>query len=108
MTVAESFEQMQSIFNPATAAGVKKTLQWNITGEEAGKWAMQIADGAATLVPGGVDKSDITFTVADKDWLAVAEGKLDPMNAVMTGKLKIAGDMMLAMKIPQWFPVPRS
>jgi putative sterol carrier protein len=84
-----------------------KTLQWNITGEEAGVWAFQIINGEGKLIPGGVEKPDITFTVSDKDWLAIAEGKLDAMNAFMTGKLKIAGDMMLGMKVPSLFPIPR-
>ena len=107
MTVAESFEAMPTIVNPAAAAGMNKTLQWNITGEQAGVWAFQIINGEGKLIPGGVEKPDITFTVSDKDWLAIAEGRLDAMNAYMTGKLKIAGDMMLAMKVPSLFPTQR-
>jgi putative sterol carrier protein len=107
MTVAESFEQMASIYNPAAAGNMTKTLQWNVTGEEAGVWAFKIVDGAGELIPGGVEKPDITFTISDKDWLSIAEGKLDAMNAFMTGKLKIAGDMMLAMRVPNLFPVKR-
>ncbi|HYK86939.1 MAG TPA: SCP2 sterol-binding domain-containing protein [Ktedonobacteraceae bacterium] len=107
MTVAESFEQMPSVFNPSAAAGMNKTLQWNVTGDEAGVWAAQIANNECKMIPGGVEKPDITFTIKDKDWLAITEGKLDAMNAFMTGKLKIAGDMMLAMKIPNLFPTRR-
>ena len=107
MTVAESFEQMPGVFNPAAAAGMTKTLQWNITGDQAGVWAFQIINGEGTLVPGGVEKPDITFTVSDNDWLSITEGKLDAMNAFMTGKLKVAGDMMLAMKVPALFPTQR-
>jgi putative sterol carrier protein len=107
MTVAESFEAMPSILNPAAAAGMNKVFQWNITGDEAGKWALQIANSEGKIIPGGVEKPDITFTVSDKDWLAISEGKLDPMNAFMTGKLKVAGDMMLAMKVPNLFPTRR-
>jgi len=107
MTVAESFEAMPSILNPAAAAGMNKIFQWNITGDEAGKWALQIANGEGKIIPGGVEKPDITFTVSDNDWLAISEGKLDPMNAFMTGKLKVAGDMMLAMKVPNLFPARR-
>lgn len=107
MTIAESFETMVGLFNPAAAGSMKKTFQWNVTGEEAGKYALKIADGTCELVPGGVEKPDITFTIADKDWLAIGEGKLDAMNAFATGKLKLAGDMMLAMKIQQIFPVKR-
>ena len=104
MTVAETFEEMPNVLNPAAAAGMQKTLQWNITGDQAGVWALKIDDGKGTLIPNGVEKPDITFTVSDKDWLAITEGKLDAMNAFMTGKLKVAGDMMLAMKVPNLFP----
>lgn len=107
MTVAESFETMVSLFNPAAAGSMNKTFQWNITGEEANKYALKIADGTCELITGGVEKPDITITVADKDWLAIAEGKLDAMSAFATGKLKLAGDMMLAMKVQQLFPVKR-
>ncbi|GAC1350483.1 MAG: SCP2 sterol-binding domain-containing protein [Ktedonobacteraceae bacterium] len=107
MTVAEIFEAMPSVFNPAAAAGMTKTLQWNITGDEAGVWAFQIVNGEGTLIPDGVAKPDITFTVSDKDWIAITEGKLDATNAFMTGKLKISGDMMLAMKVPNLFPTSR-
>lgn len=107
MTIAESFETMVNIFNPAAAGSMNKTLQWNITGDEAGKYALKIANGTCELIPGGVEKPDMAITVADKDWLAIADGKLDAMNAFATGKLKLAGDMMLAMKIQQLFPVKR-
>ena len=107
MTVAETFEEMPNVFNPAAAQGMNKTLQWNITGDQAGVWAFQIHNGEGKLIPGGVEKPDITFTISDKDWLAITEGKLDAMSAYMTGKLKVAGDMMLAMKVPQLFPTRR-
>ena len=107
MTVAESFEVMPAVFNSAAAAGMTKTLQWNITGEEAGVWAFQIVNGEGKMIPGGVEKPDVTFTVGDKDWLSITAGNLDAMNAFMTGKLKIAGDMMLAMKVPNLFPTQR-
>ena len=107
MTIAELFEQMPSVYNPAAAAGMNKTFQWNITGDEAGVWAFKITNGQGEVIPGGVEKPDVTFTISDKDWLAITEGKLDAMNAFMTGKLKIAGDMMLAMKVPNLFPTRR-
>lgn len=107
MTIAESFETMVGLFNPAAAGSTNKTFQWNITGEEAGKYALKVANGTCELINGGVEKADVTFTVSDKDWLSIAEGKLDAMNAFATGKLKLAGDMMLAMKVQQLFPIKR-
>ena len=107
MTIAELFEQMPSVYNPAAAAGMNKTFQWNITGDEAGVWAVKITNGQGEVIPGGVEKPDVTFTISDKDWLAITEGKLDGMNAFMTGKLKVSGDMMLAMKLQSLFPTRR-
>lgn len=105
MTITELFEAMPGRFNAAVAAGLNKTIQWNITGDEPGVWAFQIVDGAGHLIPGGVEMPDVTFTIKSKDWLAIAEGRLDSMKAFMTGKLKVKGDMALAMKMPQFFPV---
>ena len=107
MTISELFEQMPSVFNPAAAAGMNKTFQWNITRDEAGVWAFKINNGQGEVIPGGVEKPDVTFTISDKDWLAITEGKLDGMNAFMTGKLKVSGDMMLAMKLQNLFPTRR-
>jgi putative sterol carrier protein len=107
MTVAETFEIMKSVFNPAAAKGTNKTFQWNVSGEQAGVWAVKVADQTCEVIPGGVEKPDMTLILSDQDWLSIAEGKLDPMNAFMTGKVKVTGDMMLAMKINQLFPVKR-
>ncbi len=107
MTVDESFVTMQSIFNPSAAAGLNKTFQWDISGEQAGKWALKIANQTCELVRGEAENPSITLIMKDADWLAIAEGKLDPMNAFATGKVKIKGDMMLAMRVPNLFPTGR-
>jgi|SRR5436309_4837308 len=103
MTVAETIKRLQEHFNPEAAAGLNKTIQLNISGEEAGKWAVKIANQVCELIPGGVEKPDLTLSLVDKDWIAITEGKLDAMNAYMTGKLKAAGDIMLAMRISSIF-----
>jgi putative sterol carrier protein len=103
MTVAETIKGLQEHFNPEAASGLNKILQLNISGNEAGKWALKIANQTCELIPGGVEKPDLTLSLADKDWIAIAEGKLDPMNAYMTGKLKTTGDITLAMRIPSIF-----
>ena len=104
MTVSELFEMMPNKFNSEAAAGMTKTIQWNITGDESGVWAFQIVDGVGHMIPGGIENPDITFTISGKNWLAIAEGKLDSMKAFMTGKLKVKGDMTIAIKLPQLFP----
>lgn len=104
MTVSEVFEKIPQTFNSEAAGDMSKTIQWNITGDEAGVWAFQIVHGEGVLIPGGVEKPDVTLTVSDENWLAITGGKQDSLKAFMTGKLKVTGDMTLAMKLPQLFP----
>lgn len=106
MTIKELFTAMPTFYNPAAAVGLTKTFQWNITGEEAGVWALKIVDGAAEVVEGGVEKPDVTMTVGDKDCIAIMDGSLDPMSAFMSGRLKVAGDMMLATRLQTMFRRP--
>ena len=51
MTMTELFESMPGKLNAAAAGSLKKTFQWNITGDESGVWALQVADGAGRLDP---------------------------------------------------------
>ncbi len=108
MTVDELFEALPTRFDATAAVGVSRTVQWNITGEQTGVWAFEIVDGVGRLIPGGVENPDATFTTRDKTWIAIAEGRQDAMKAFMTGKLKVTGDMMLAMKVPEFFPTPEA
>lgn len=45
------------------------------------------------------EKPGVTITMKDEDFVALASGNLDPMQAFMGGKLKISGNMMLAQKL---------
>ncbi|WP_112433145.1 SCP2 sterol-binding domain-containing protein [Thermogemmatispora tikiterensis] len=107
MTTAEIFDAMVQNVNPSAASGLNKTFQWNITGDDPGVYAIKLENGQAELIKGGVEKPDLTLTVSDKDWASIVEGKLDPTTAFMTGKIKISGDMMLAMRLQNLFNRPR-
>jgi putative sterol carrier protein len=43
--------------------------------------------------------ADCTIVVAKDDIMAMSRGELDPTMAFMTGRLKINGDMSVAMKL---------
>lgn len=43
--------------------------------------------------------ADATVRISWDDFIALSEGKLDPMMAFMQGKLKVDGDMMIAQKL---------
>ena len=48
-------------------------------------------------------EADCTLEISTKNALKMLDGDLNPMMAYMTGKLKVKGDMGVAMKIAQKF-----
>jgi putative sterol carrier protein len=105
MTVAETLSGMQKLFNPAAAKGINKTIQLNITGEDAGVYTIKIENQTCQLIPGGVENPNLTLTTSDKDWIAITQGKQDAMQAFLTGKVKATGDLMFAMNITNLFKI---
>jgi putative sterol carrier protein len=102
-SVKEIFDAMSGAFNADKAAGMNAVYQWDVTGDGGGKWNAVIADGAITVSEGENDSPNITITVAAQDWLDITNGKLDGQMAFMSGKLKVKGDMSLAMKMKTLF-----
>ncbi|KAI7882625.1 sterol-binding-like protein [Lichtheimia hyalospora FSU 10163] len=51
----------------------------------------------------GATKADAIISIGDKDFIALASGKLNGQKAYMSGKLKIKGQIMLAMKLDNVF-----
>ena len=102
-TVKETFELMPGRFKPERAAGVSAVIQYEITGEGGGTWSATVKDGTCAVKEGAAASPSLTLTMSAQDWLDMLGGKLSGQMAFMSGKLKLKGDMGLAMKIPAMF-----
>jgi putative sterol carrier protein len=102
-TVKETFDGMPSKFQPAKAAGVNATIQYDITGDGGGTWHAVIKDGTCAVNAGAAGTPNLTLTMSSQDWLDMIGGKLSGQMAFMSGKLKLKGDMGLAMKVGSIF-----
>ncbi|XP_043941388.1 sterol carrier protein 2 [Protopterus annectens] len=67
-------------------------------GEEA-MWTVDVKNGSGSVYASGDKVADCTITMSDEDFLALMTGKLNPQTAFFQGKLKIAGNMAMAMKL---------
>ncbi len=61
---------------------------------------IRIADGEVSTDDGD---ADCTISASIETFQEMFEGELDPTAAYMTGKIKIDGDMSVAMKVAQLF-----
>ena len=104
-TVKESFDLMASRFKPDRAQGLNAVIQYEISGEGGGSWYVIIKDGACTVAAGTAANPTLTLTIAGRDWLDMLAGKLSGQMAFMSGKLKLRGDMGLAMRLGSIFGV---
>ncbi len=63
----------------------------------------RIANEAIEVQSGSHASPNVTFSMKESDYLDMINGKLNGQTAFMTGKLKIAGDMGLALKLQGLF-----
>jgi len=101
--VAEFFSKMPERVNKDKIQGMNATYQFDITGDDGGKWYVEIADNDAKVVEGEAENPSITLTMSDQNFVDLVTGKLNGQTAFLTGKLKIKGDMTLAMKLQSIF-----
>lgn len=97
--VIEFLQKMTTTFSPEAAAGTNCVLQFN-TSKPA---HITIKDGACALTEGAAASPDVTLIMADEDLIALLKGELNGMQAFMTGKLQLEGDMMLAQRLGSFF-----
>jgi len=100
MTPREVFEQkLPGSLNKEKADKIGGTFQFKITGDDGGEWYIDLSKDSDWISEGTMDAAKCTVTVSDADWIAIIDGSLNAQMAFMSGKLKVAGDMSLALKI---------
>jgi putative sterol carrier protein len=102
-TVNEVFAQMSSRFRADKAVGTNAVVQYDIAGEGGGTWHAVIKDGTCTVTPGPAPTPNLTLSMTAQDWLDMVSGKQSGQMLFMSGKLKLKGDMGLAMKLGSMF-----
>ncbi len=100
-TPATVFEKMGEKFknDPGQVTGIDAVYQFKVTGDDGGDWFADLTGETPSVSPGEHASPGCTITVAGQDLVDITTGKLSGQMAFMTGKLKIQGDMGLAMKL---------
>uniref|UniRef100_A0A8C6UDW9 Sterol carrier protein 2b n=1 Tax=Neogobius melanostomus TaxID=47308 RepID=A0A8C6UDW9_9GOBI len=62
-------------------------------------WYVDVKNGTGSVHNNSAEKADCTIALSDSDLLALLTGKMNPQTAFFQGKLKITGNMGMAMKL---------
>ena len=105
LTIETLMSKMPGAFIPEKAAGLDATIQFKFTGAEPGEWYAVVKDGKVEVAQGTHASPKMNLTADSADYVKIFTGEIDGMQAFMQGKLKLAGDLNLAMKLTQMFKI---
>lgn len=101
MTYSEFFSSVRTRFIGTDVSDINEHLayQFNITGEGAGIFYVEVKDGNLYIEPYEYFDRDVMFTVSAEVLANILDGKLDPDTAFSLQKMKVEGDFDKALKL---------
>jgi putative sterol carrier protein len=105
---------IQKLFNETLPEGLAKhadkakeigaKFQFNVTGEGGGEWYIDLTPSGPKAEKGNPGSADCTMTISAEDFQKLHENpQANGMQLFFAGKLKVAGNQMLAMKLTKLF-----
>jgi putative sterol carrier protein len=92
----EFFEDLASRAGPTRARGLTASYRFDVEG--AGSWRLQVDDGALSVEESGA-AADCVIRAGEETLLRIVRGDESPMGAYFTGKVKVSGDVGLALRL---------
>jgi putative sterol carrier protein len=123
--LAAIFHRMPGLFRAEAAASVSATIRWNITAAsdsaasnsaasnsvlasaEPAVWSVVIADGACSVSDDPSLAPKVSLTMGGYTFLQLVSGNANPAMLVLTGKVKVNGDIATAAGIAKYFDLPK-
>jgi putative sterol carrier protein len=99
MTFDEILTKVRGIAQGVDATGKDfLAVQVNLTGDNGGVFYVEVKDGKINVEPYAYDDRNCAVTMNLADFNKLIDGKLDPIFAFTTGKLKVDGDVGKALE----------
>jgi len=98
----EVFSAIEKGFKPEKADR-NAVIQVHLNGNNGGDWVLTVQDRQLNVRQGTSDHATMTMSMSAKDWVDMVNGDAKPMSLFMMGKIKVQGDMGLALKLQEMF-----
>uniref|UniRef100_A0A671MJE1 Hydroxysteroid dehydrogenase-like protein 2 n=1 Tax=Sinocyclocheilus anshuiensis TaxID=1608454 RepID=A0A671MJE1_9TELE len=107
--VSDMFNIIRGILSPDIVKTTQGVYRFDLSGDHAGVWYIDLKNDAGSAGSGEPPvKADVVMTLDSSDFIKMFGGKLKPTMAFMSGKLKIKGDMSLAIKLEKMMGMMKS
>lgn len=103
-TCQEYFDTLDRRFVTSAAKGVDAVYQFNLTGDGGGTWHLVVKDGGFDVADGAHDDPSAVITADAGNYVKIANGDMNGLRAVMTRKMSVSGNLVLARKMQQMLP----
>ncbi len=102
MTPKEYFEQKvpENLKTKADKlTSINAIYEFQISGANGGTWTLDLTVPGGSVSAGSGGKAQCTVLMEDENFVKMVTGALNAQMAFMTGKLKVQGNMGLALKL---------
>ncbi|NXL05550.1 HSDL2 protein, partial [Mesembrinibis cayennensis] len=98
--VAETFRVIQGAMTEESVRTTQGVFQFELSGDEGGTWYIDLkSQGGSAGFGKPPVAADVVMSMSSADFVKMFTGKLKPTLAFMSGKLRIKGNMALAIKL---------
>ena len=99
MTFDEIMAKVKAMAAKVDASGTDfLAVQVNLTGKESGVFYVEVKNGKVSAEPYDYHDRSYAITIEPANFVKLMDGKLDPVIAYTTGKLKVEGDLGKALE----------
>ncbi|XP_043830428.1 hydroxysteroid dehydrogenase-like protein 2 isoform X3 [Dromiciops gliroides] len=98
--VEETFKILKAVLSQDMVKATQAIYLLELSGEDGGTWYLDLKNNGGNAGSGQPSEPvDVVMTMTTSDFVKMFSGKLKPTMAFMSGKLKIKGNMALAIKL---------
>jgi putative sterol carrier protein len=103
-SIKEFFRRLPEKLDPEAAEGLAVVYQFDLSGPQGGQYHLTVEDGTCAVQEGTHPDPHVVFSMSGEDCLSVLNGQLDGQAVFMSGRLRVNGDLGLAMQLKTLFP----
>jgi SCP-2 sterol transfer family len=99
------FGAMARAYRPERAGDFSGDIRYELTDSQGRErtWTVSCAPAGATAQPVALEAPALTVKLALADFIRVAGRDLDPVKALLSGRMELEGDFALAMRLARMF-----